>query len=231
MPSRRRASRSWGTRVVGVDVDPHKLEPLERGVEPDRRARARRAGRVGRRVGPTPRVIRPRGVGRDADVVLVSVGTPARSDGTVDLGFVERVTEELGAGRREPLVVPRDRLSQHRPSRNGRRPPAPDPRTSRRVGEADDAFGVGMVPEFLREGSGVDDFFAPPFTVAGVQGRPHARARDADVRRDRAAGPRGFDRGGRSRSSTRATRITRSRSRSRTRSGASSRRSTSTRGT
>ena len=26
-----------------------------------------------------------------------------------------------------------------------------------------------MVPEFLREGSGVDDFFAPPFTVAGVR--------------------------------------------------------------
>jgi GDP-mannose 6-dehydrogenase len=26
-----------------------------------------------------------------------------------------------------------------------------------------------MVPEFLREGSGIDDFFAPPFTVAGVR--------------------------------------------------------------
>ena len=26
-----------------------------------------------------------------------------------------------------------------------------------------------MVPEFLREGSGVDDFFSPPFTVAGVR--------------------------------------------------------------
>ena len=34
---------------------------------------------------------------------------------------------------------------------------------------ADDDFGVGMVPEFLREGSSVDDFFAPPFTVAGVR--------------------------------------------------------------
>ena len=34
---------------------------------------------------------------------------------------------------------------------------------------ADKDFGVGMVPEFLREGSGVDDFFAPPFTVAGVR--------------------------------------------------------------
>ena len=33
-----------------------------------------------------------------------------------------------------------------------------------------------MCPEFLREGSGVDDFFDPPFTVIGVDdaatGRP-----------------------------------------------------------
>jgi GDP-mannose 6-dehydrogenase len=33
----------------------------------------------------------------------------------------------------------------------------------------DDDFGIGMVPEFLREGSSVDDFFSPPFTVAGVR--------------------------------------------------------------
>ena len=30
------------------------------------------------------------------------------------------------------------------------------------------AYGVAMVPEFLREGSGVSDFFAPPFTVIGT---------------------------------------------------------------
>ena len=30
-------------------------------------------------------------------------------------------------------------------------------------------FGTAMCPEFLREGSGVSDFFAPPFTVVGTQ--------------------------------------------------------------
>ena len=51
-----------GHTVVGVDIDPHKLEPLERGVEPDRRARARRAGGVGQGVEPAPRVVRSRGL-------------------------------------------------------------------------------------------------------------------------------------------------------------------------
>ena len=48
---------------------------------------------------------------------------------------------------------------------DGRLRPILERVSGRRAG---DAFGVGMVPEFLREGSGVDDFFAPPFTVAGV---------------------------------------------------------------
>ena len=34
---------------------------------------------------------------------------------------------------------------------------------------ADRDFGVAMAPEFLREGSGVEDFFDPPFTIAGVR--------------------------------------------------------------
>ena len=51
-----------GHTVVGVDIDPHKLEPLERGVEPDRRARARGAGRFGRAVSRAPRVVGSGGV-------------------------------------------------------------------------------------------------------------------------------------------------------------------------
>jgi GDP-mannose 6-dehydrogenase len=33
---------------------------------------------------------------------------------------------------------------------------------------AGDTFGVAMCPEFLREGSGISDFFDPPFTVVGT---------------------------------------------------------------
>ena len=86
-----------GHTVVGVDIDPHKLDPLERGVSPivepglDELVAA---GRESNRLRVSSDLAAS---AHDADVVLVSVGTPARSDGTVDLGFVERVTEELGA--------------------------------------------------------------------------------------------------------------------------------------
>ena len=100
--------------------------------------------------------------------MLVSVGTPSRSDGTVDLGFVERVTEELGRGRREPHVLPCVVYRSTVPpgTVDGRLRPILERVSGRQAGEH---FGVGMVPEFLREGSGVADFFAPPFTVAGVR--------------------------------------------------------------
>lgn len=157
-----------GHTVVGVDVDPQKLEPLARGTSPivepglDELVRS---GRASNRLQVSSDLAAS---ARDADLVLVSVGTPARSDGTVDLGFVERVTEELGAviANRSPFLAIVYRSTVPPGTVDGRLRPLLERTSGRR---ADDDFGVGMVPEFLREGSGVDDFFAPPFTVAGVR--------------------------------------------------------------
>jgi len=157
-----------GHTVVGVDIDPHKLDPLERGVSPivepgldELVASGRESNRL--------RVSSDLAASlRDADLVLVSVGTPARSDGTVDLGFVERVTEELGNAivDRSSFLAVVYRSTVPPGTVDGRLRQILEQVSGRR---ADEDFGVGMVPEFLREGSGVDDFFAPPFTVAGVR--------------------------------------------------------------
>jgi GDP-mannose 6-dehydrogenase len=157
-----------GHTVVGVDIDAHKLEPLERGVSPivepglDELVAA---GRESNRLRVSSDLA---AAANEADVILVSVGTPARSDGTVDLGFVERVTEELGAviGDRSSFVAIVYRSTVPPGTVEGLLRPILERVSGRRAG---DVFGVGMVPEFLREGSGVDDFFAPPFTVAGVK--------------------------------------------------------------
>ena len=47
----------------------------------------------------------------------------------------------------------------------GRLKPLLEHKSGRRAGVD---FGVGMAPEFLREGSGVEDFFEPALTVVGV---------------------------------------------------------------
>jgi GDP-mannose 6-dehydrogenase len=157
-----------GHTVVGVDIDPNKLEPLEHGISPivepgldELVASGRKSNRL--RVSSDLSAS-----AHEADVVMVSVGTPARSDGTVDLSFVERVTEELGAviAERSSFLAIIYRSTVPPGTVDGRMRPILEDVSGRR---ADDAFGVGMVPEFLREGSSVEDFLAPPFTVAGVR--------------------------------------------------------------
>ena len=102
----------------------------------------------------------------ETDMALVCVGTPSRSNGSIDLKFIKRVCEHIGEALRskkdyfvvgirstvfpgtvEGLVIPI--IMEH----------------SGKVAGRD--FGVCMIPEFLREGSSVHDFFNPPKTVIG----------------------------------------------------------------
>src|SRR5262245_14830289 len=85
-----------GHTVVGVDIDPNKLEPLEQGRSPIVEPGLEELVAAGRTSGLLRVSSDLVAAAREADLVLVSVGTPARSDGTVDLGFVQHVTEELG---------------------------------------------------------------------------------------------------------------------------------------
>ena len=196
-----------GHTVVGVDIDPHKLDPLERGVSPivepgldELVASGRESNRLrvssdlaasAQRRGCRPRVRR--------------YARPKRRYGRPRL----RRAGDRGARRRHrgSLVVRRDRLSQHRPSRNRRRPPAPDPRACVRSSSGRGLRGrhgprVSPRRKWRRR------LLRPAVHCRRRQGRPHARARHA--RRS----PRSSNRSMRcrsrrpNRSSTRATRIT-----------------------
>ncbi len=157
-----------GHDVVGMDVDSLKVEEIQAGrspiVEPrlaDLIAAGRDSGRL-RASGELASAV------ADCDVALVCVGTPARSDGPVDLQHVERVTAEIGRelASRDSFLAIVYRSTMPPGTVEGNLLHVLERESSR---QADRDFGVAMAPEFLREGSGVDDFFDPPFTVAGVR--------------------------------------------------------------
>ncbi|MDQ4039000.1 MAG: nucleotide sugar dehydrogenase, partial [Actinomycetota bacterium] len=108
-----------------------------------------------------------------ADLSLVCVGTPSAGNGSTDLVQVRRVIGEIGAALadsdRPHTVVIRSTV-----------PPGTveeiiipllESSSGRKVGPD---LQVSMCPEFLREGSSVADFFAPPFLVIG--GTPESTA-------------------------------------------------------
>src|SRR6266446_3596076 len=167
-----------GHDVTGVDVNPTKVEIINSGnspiVEPGIAELMKEAVNAGRLRGTT----RINEAVNQSEISLVCVGTPSNVNGSLDLRYITRVCEEIGAALKTKqarhVVVMRSTMLPGTienvvvPSLE---------RTSGKRAGAD--FGVCINPEFLREGSSLKDFYAPPFTLIGADDKTTA----ASVRR------------------------------------------------
>ncbi len=110
----------------------------------------------------------------DTDVTFLALPTPSREDGRIDLRAVEAGVDALGealAGTSDPhLVVVKSTVVPG--TTDERLVPALESASDRTVGET---LHVAVNPEFLREGTAVEDFLHPDKVVLGADG---ARALD-----------------------------------------------------
>lgn len=104
----------------------------------------------------------------DSDLAIVCVGTPSAPDGSHNMGFIADVTRQIAAAlspdRTKPLTVV---------YRSTIRPGTMDELIapifrSFLEDKTDDLVELVYNPEFLREGSAVKDYFAPPKIVIGT---------------------------------------------------------------
>ena len=156
-----------GHEVIGVDVNPTKVEIINSGRSP-----IVEAG-VGELIGEMVAQGRLRATTdaaasvADSELSLVCVGTPSRPNGSLDLTYVERVCQEIGAGlaatRAPHVVVVRSTMLPGTVA--GLVTPMLERHSGKRAGHD---FSVCINPEFLREGSSLKDFYAPPFTLIGA---------------------------------------------------------------
>jgi GDP-mannose 6-dehydrogenase len=163
-----------GHQVVGVDVNPAKVLMISEGkstiVEEgiaELTARVVAAGRLRATTDVADAV-------RSSTLSLICVGTPSRPNGSIDLTYIERVCEEIGASLREKAdhhtIVIRSTVLPG--TIEAVVIPALERASGKRAG-AD--FGVCSNPEFLREGSSIKDYYDPPFTVIGARTAAEAR--------------------------------------------------------
>jgi GDP-mannose 6-dehydrogenase len=100
-----------------------------------------------------------------AEVSLICVGTPSAASGGTDLSYIERATEEIA----KVLSTSADSSVMHAVVVRSTVPPGTvEDLVAPILAGSGARVGTAMCPEFLREGSGVADFFDPPFTVVGT---------------------------------------------------------------
>jgi GDP-mannose 6-dehydrogenase len=156
-----------GHEVIGVDIAAEKVARLAKGHSPiveaeidDLLATALAAGRLSATTDTMQAVA-------ESDVSFISVGTPSNPDGSADLRAVEQVLRQIGAAIRAKgsahTVVMRSTVPPG--TAEARAIPLLEEAAGRRLG---DGLAYYANPEFLREGSSVRDFFAPPLTLIGV---------------------------------------------------------------
>ena len=99
---------------------------------------------------------------RFGEAIFICVGTPPRSDGSADLSAIDHVAQQIAAEARSPkLVVEKSTV----PARTG----IELQRALSAYSQGNGRFRVASNPEFLREGTAVEDFFHPDRIVVGVE--------------------------------------------------------------
>lgn len=103
---------------------------------------------------------------RETDLSFVCVGTPSQNNGNLDLHFVRRVCEQIGRalGQKAERHVVVIRSTILPGTMHTLVIPTLEEFSGKKAGVD---FGVCHNPEFLREGSAVEDFYHPPKTVIG----------------------------------------------------------------
>ncbi len=155
-----------GFEVIGIDISQAKIDLINSGVptiiekDIDRIIKEQHAqGRISATNDYAHAV-------RQSDVSIICVGTPSTEAGSLNLEYIYQTAGQIGEALKQKqtfhTVVIRSTVL---------------PGTNQKVGEIISAasglarnkdFAVVSNPEFLREGSAVEDYYNPPFTLIGT---------------------------------------------------------------
>ena len=156
-----------GNSVIGVDVNPTKVEIINDGKSPiiedginELIAKVVKTGSLSATTDSARAV-------HESDLSLVCVGTPSNQNGSLHLRHVEQVCREIGAAlktkqQRHTIVIRSTMLPGT--VQNTVVPALEESSGKKAVTD----FGICINPEFLREGSSLKDFYSPPFTLIGA---------------------------------------------------------------
>ncbi len=109
---------------------------------------------------------------RASEAIFIAVGTPSKKNGDADLTYVENVAREIALSMDSyKLIIEKSTVPADTGTRVKRTIELNLSRKFKKAGKVTLAFDVASNPEFLREGSAIEDFMKPDRVVIGVESK------------------------------------------------------------
>lgn len=149
-----------GNTVIGLDIDEAKIAKLKEGIVPfyepqlsELLLETQKTGNLSF-ITSYPDAITP------ADIVMIMVGTPSQADGSADLKYIYAVAESIAPHlKNDAIVVIKSTV-----------PPGTNKKVRNAIAKLTKVqFHLASVPEFLKEGTAVEDTLHPDRVVLGVE--------------------------------------------------------------
>jgi UDPglucose 6-dehydrogenase len=146
-----------GHEVICADIDEAKVENLRCGKIPIVEDGLERLVKEGIKSGRLEFVVGAAAAAKRAEIIFLCVPTPQGADGSADLSYIERAAEQIAP------VLPSESVVVNKST-----VPVGSTKVVERVLQRPDVYVVSN-PEFLREGSAVNDFLKPDRIVIGSE--------------------------------------------------------------
>ena len=153
---------SFGNQVIGLDVDPNKIASLNKGKVPFYEPKLAELLKSGLDSGNLKFTTSYKEAISNADVVIVAVGTPSANDGAIDLSYIASSVAQAAPYLKEGTVLAIKSTVL----------PGTLAQVKKIVGNlTDKKIHYASLPEFLKEGTAVDDTLYPDRIVIGTENK------------------------------------------------------------
>ena len=153
-----------GNDVICVDIDETKIEKLKKGIVPIYEPGLEAMVKENYERGTLHFTTDIKEALKKSDVIFIAVGTPQGEDGSADLQYVLKVAEQIGRHMTHPMIVV-DKSTVPVGTADKVRAVIAEELQKRGI---EIPFHVVSNPEFLKEGSAIEDFMKPDRVVIGA---------------------------------------------------------------